>query len=234
MIPSANAKKAAGRKACDLLKDGMIVGLGSGSTAAFFIEELSAKCRKGLKIRAVASSMHSADLARKGGIEVLDINAVSRVDATVDGADEIDPQHRMIKGAGGAHVREKILACASREMIVIVDETKWVSRLGKTKLPVEVLFYGAPSTRSHLEKMGFQGEWRRNPDETLFTTENGNLLFDIRFPSSLSHPEIEDRKIRSVPGVIDTGFFFGIATSIVTGYEDGSVKLDTAAAAKEI
>lgn len=219
------AKRAAGRKAAEFLQNGMIVGLGSGSTAAHFIEALIDRCRSGLKIQAVASSRHSADLSRKGGVEVLDINSAPRVDLTVDGADEVDPQKRMIKGAGGAHVREKILASASKEMVVIVDETKLVPALGKAKLPIEILFYGSPATRMKIEDIGFSGKWRMNEDGTLFVTENGNLLFDLQFESLPSDPEREHAKILQIPGVIDTGFFFGLAGRLVIGYSDGSVKV---------
>lgn len=220
------AKQSAGAKAAELIQEGMIVGLGTGSTATCFIEALIEKKKKGLFFRAVASSKASADLARTGGIDILDLNSVSTIDLTVDGADEVDLQKRMIKGKGGAHVREKILAVSSKEMIVIIDETKYVSSLGKTPLPVEILPYGAPLTRARLEKCGFQGEWRKNPKtNSLFITENGNLLLDISFTSPLSHPEEIELKIRRHPGVVDTGFFFGIAGRIIIGYQDGKVNV---------
>jgi ribose 5-phosphate isomerase A len=219
------AKEAAGRKAAEFIEDGMIVGLGSGSTAACFIEALVQKAKRGLRIQAVASSRHSADLAKAGGIAVSDINAVPRVDITVDGADEIDPQKRMIKGGGGAHVREKILAAASDEMVVIVDETKLVSALGRAKLPVEVLFYGSPSTRRKIEELGYQGRWRTNPDKTFYLTENGNLIFDIHFPSPPPHPEKDHENIIRIPGVVDTGFFFGLAGRVVVGRSDGQTEV---------
>lgn len=215
------AKKAVGHKAAELIQSGMIVGLGSGTTAACFIQAL---IERKLRIEAVASSRHSADLAKAGGIAVLDINSVPHIDLTVDGADEIDSQKRMIKGGGGAHVREKILAASSREMVVIVDETKLVSSLGRAKLPVEILFYGAPSTRTRLERLGLKGKWRTNQDGSFFITENGNLLFDIQFDSPLPHPEKEHEKILQVPGVVDTGFFFGLAGKVFVGFDDGSVK----------
>jgi len=219
------AKKAAGHKAAELIQDGQIVGLGTGSTAAYFIESLIERCKQGLKITAVSSSRASAEQARRGGIEVLDINEVLHVDITVDGADQIDPQKRMIKGGGGAHVREKILASSSDELVVIVDETKVVSSLGKTKLPVEVLFYGSPSTRQKLEELGYSGRWRMNEDHSLFITENGNLIFDIIFDSPLLYPEQDHEKIIHVPGVVDTGFFFGYAGRVIIGASDGSTKM---------
>lgn len=207
-------KKAAGRKAAQLIQNGMIVGLGTGTTAACFIEAL---IERHLHIRAVASSRASADLARKGGIHVVDLNEVPHVDITVDGADEIDPLKRMIKGGGGAHVREKILAYASKELVIVVDKSKCVEKLGKAKLPVEVLFFGSPSTRHQLEKLGFKGEWRKQSDGSFFITENGNLIFDIHFPHLLQNPEAEHLKIIQVPGVVDTGFFFGIAGRVIVG-----------------
>lgn len=220
-----DAKRAAAAKAATFIQNGMIVGLGTGSTACYFIQDLIQKCHEGLNIQTVPSSRHSADLAKKGGIPVLDINSVPRIDITVDGADEIDSQKRMIKGGGGAHVREKILSCSSKEMVVIVDDTKLVSSLGKIKLPVEILFYGSPATRERLEKLGFQGTWRLNEDKTLFITENGNLLFDIHFKEPLFSPEKEHLRILQVPGVVDTGFFFHIAGRVVIGHSNGTTEV---------
>lgn len=131
----------------------------------------------------------------------------------------------MIKGGGGAHVREKILASASNEMIVIVDESKLVPALGKAKLPVEVLFYGSPATRMKIEEMGYNGRWRMGSDGTLFITENGNLIFDIEFPSPPPHPEKDHEQLIHIPGVIDTGFFFNLAGRVVVGYNDGRVEV---------
>jgi ribose 5-phosphate isomerase A len=219
------AKQCAGKKAAEWIQSGMIVGLGTGSTSACFIESLIARCKTGLKITAVASSHTSADLAKRGGIEILNLNDVPKVDITVDGADEIDPKKRMIKGGGGAHVREKILAAASHEMVVIVDETKLVPSVGIHKLPVEILTFGAPSTRKKLEKAGYRGEWRMAGPESLYITENGNFLFDIAFAAPPPLPEQEHETIRHIPGVIDTGFFFGYAGRVIIGYLDGTVKI---------
>ena len=219
------AKRAAGEKAAALIQNGQIVGLGTGSTAAYFIESLIERVKQGLQITAVSSSRASAEQARRGGIVVLDINEVPHIDITVDGADEIDPQKRMIKGGGGAHVREKILASASDELVIIVDQTKVVPALGRAKLPVEVLFYGSPSTRRKLEKLGYLGHWRMNKDKSLFITENGNLIFDIAFESLPIDPELDHEKILHVPGVVDTGFFFGYAGRVIIGSSDGSTQM---------
>jgi len=220
-----DAKKAAAEQAVNFIQNKTIIGLGTGSTATFFIQCLIEKYHEGLDIQTVPSSRHSADLARKGGLPVLDINAVPRIDITVDGADEIDKKKRMIKGGGGAHVREKILATSSEEMIVIVDDTKLVSLLGQSKLPVEILFYGSPSTRAKIEALGFQGKWRLNNDKTLFVTENGNLLFDIQFEQPLTNPEEDHLRLLQIPGVIDTGFFFNIAGRVIIGRDNGTTEM---------
>jgi len=219
------AKKAAAKKAAEWIENGMIVGLGTGSTTAYFIECLAEKVHKGLSIQAVASSENTKELAAQKTIPLIDLNDAPRIDITVDGADEIDPKKRMIKGGGGALVREKILAFTSKEMVVIVDMSKVVNALGKRKLPVEILTFGAPFTRKKLEQAGFQGAWRKNEQGAFYVTENGNFLFDIVFSHLLQSPEEEHTIIRNIPGVIDTGFFFGIAGRVIVGYPDGNVKI---------
>ena len=221
-----NAKKAAGRAAADLIKNDMIVGLGTGSTANYFIEALAFRMKQGLYLKAVVpSSQRSFDLAKKLGLPAQDINQVPYIDITVDGADEIDPLKRMIKGGGGAHVREKILAVNSREMVVIVDETKLVSKVGVGKLPVEILFFGSPATRNALEKKGYFGKWRLNEDGGFFITENTNLTYDVVFDTPPLYPEQVHEEMIHIPGVIDTGFFFNIAGRVVVGYFDGHFEI---------
>ena len=219
------AKAAAGRRAAMLIENGMIVGLGSGSTAAYFIDALIHRVNQGLRISAVASSNASAKLASQGGIRVLDINAAPKIDMTVDGADEIDQKKQMIKGGGGAHTREKILAAASHEMVVIVDETKLVNAIGQCKLPVEILHFGSPITRNRLENQGYKGQWRINADGSLFLTDNGNPIFDIRFDFPPANPEEENEQILRTLGVIDTGFFFHLAGRVLIGHLDGTVEM---------
>lgn len=225
MVGAEEAKKAVGKRAAELIQQEMIVGLGTGSTANYFIDHLIERFKKGLKIQAVCSSHASLERAKRGGIPILDINDVSHIDITVDGADEIDPQKRMIKGGGGAHVREKILASSSNEMVVIVDETKLVERVGTSKLPVEILFYGSSATKRKLEKMGYQCKWRMNKDGSLFLSDNGNIILDIFFDAPPIDPEHEHSKIIHVPGVVDTGFFFGLAGRVIIGYLNGKVEV---------
>lgn len=212
-------KKAIGVKAASLVENGMLIGLGTGTTATYFIQALIERCKQGLKIRAVSSSIRSQEMATKGGIEVLDMNQVTSIDITIDGADEIDPQNRMIKGGGGAHVREKIVASTSKKMMVIVDESKLVTKLGKFGLPVEILPFGISATLHKLEKLGYRGKIR---DE--FTTDNGNLIWDIHSPTYFDHPEIDHDKILKTPGVVDTGFFLDLPVQVLVGYANGKME----------
>jgi ribose 5-phosphate isomerase A len=216
-------KRAVGYMAAELIEDGMNVGLGSGSTAFFFIERLIQRCREGLQIRAAASSQHSLHLAQAGGIPLVDIDAAIALDITVDGADEIDPQKRMIKGGGGAHVREKIIANMSRELIIIVDESKLVAELGRCKLPVEVLPFAHHATLHHIEKAGYKGTFRTAKDGSLFVTDNHNLIIDIHFEKTRAHPEEDHETLIHLPGVVDTGFFFHLAGRVIVGFADGQV-----------
>ncbi|MBS0616002.1 MAG: ribose-5-phosphate isomerase RpiA [Verrucomicrobia bacterium] len=213
------AKQRAGEKAASFIQDGMIVGLGTGSTATYFIKELM---KRGLKITAVASSERSQNLAKQGGIPLIDINTINHIDITVDGADEIDPEKRMIKGGGGALLREKIVASMSKEMVVIVDESKLVSHLGSRKLPVEIIPFAHMATIHKLQKHGYKGELRRN-EKAPYLTENGNYIYDIQLKNC--RPEEDHEAILHVPGVVETGFFLDYAGRVVIGFLDGTVQV---------
>ena len=220
-----NPKKLAAEKAVEWVKPGMIVGLGSGSTTAYFIEHLGLLCRKGLHIQAVATSHATTALAKKEMIPLLDMNDTSHIDLTIDGADEIDLEKRMIKGRGGAHVREKIIAYSSQELLIIVDATKCVSQLGRGTLPVEILFFGFSATRYQLEQLGYFGQWRTSEEGSLFLSDNGNPIYDITFASPPHSPEREHQRLKEVPGVVDTGFFFRLATRVIVGFPDGHIEV---------
>lgn len=217
------AKKAVGHKAADLVHDGMRVGIGTGSTVFYFIERLVQRCREGLKIQAVASSVQSMHLAHQGNIPLLDINTVIELDLTVDGADEIDPQKRMIKGGGGALVREKMLASISKEMIVIADESKRVQHLGKCKLPVEVIAFAPQAILHRIARLGYRGEFRAEKDGSFYVTDNGNYIIDIHFSQPRQNPEEDHEALIHVPGVVDTGFFFHLAGRVIIGFFDGQI-----------
>lgn len=220
-------KQALGEKAASLVLDGMLVGLGTGSTAAYFIKSLIKRVRAGLKITCVSSSNASSKLAHDGGIEVLDMSEVDSIDLVVDGADEVDPQKRLIKGKGGALLREKILAAASKQMVVIVDESKLVEELGRSGLPVEILPFGARATIAHLDKLGLKGKLRAssNTKDAFYITDNGNYIFDVTYPTLFSEPEKTHAAIIQIPGVIETGFFFNLASRLLIGYVNGNIEL---------
>jgi ribose 5-phosphate isomerase A len=222
-MSSEAIKKAVGYKAAELVHNGMRVGLGTGTTAFFFIERLIQRCKEGLKISAVASSERSLQQASQGHIPMLAIEEVTSLDLTVDGADEIDPQKRMIKGGGGALVREKIVAAMSKEMVVIVDEKKCVHALGKCKLPVEIIPFAHNATFHHIAKAGYRGEFRKKSDGSPYITDNSNLIFDIHFDKLRESPEEDHETLIHIPGVVDTGFFFNLAGRVVVGFADGQV-----------
>lgn len=216
-------KKRVGQKAASLVEEGMLVGLGTGSTASCFIDSLIERCREGLKITAVSSSQRSLQQARAGGIHTMDFNQFATLDLTVDGTDEIDPQNRMIKGGGGALVREKILATSSRQVVVIADEGKLVSVLGKCPLPVEIIPFGIRATLAKIQAMGYQGNMRTNPDGTFYVTDNGNYILDIFSPGGFAKPEEDHERLIHQPGVVDTGFFFNLPLRLLVGRKDGTV-----------
>lgn len=216
-------KKKLGIRAASLVEEGMLVGLGTGSTASCFIESLIDRCKEGLKISVVSSSFSSLELAKRGRIPIADMDQVSRVDLTIDGADEIDPFDRMIKGGGGALVREKILATSSTTMIVIVDETKLVNQLGKFGLPVEIIPFGCRATISKIQNFGYDGKMRKKEDGSLYITDNGNHIFDIHFPLLFPHPEEVHNQLVNIAGVVETGFFFNIPIQLLVGYSDGNI-----------
>lgn len=225
IIQDQIAKKSAAYAAASFIQNGMTVGLGTGTTATFFIERLIERCREGLKISAVATSSRSEALARQGGIPIEDINHLLAIDLTVDGADEIDINKCMIKGGGGALLREKIVASMSKEMIVIVDETKLVNKLGKFPLPVEIVPFGYTATIHHIEKLGWSGKLRMTPTDEFFRTDNGNYIYDIHFNELINDPEQLQHRLREIVGVIESGLFIRLAKRVVIGYNNGNVEI---------
>ncbi|MFQ5729024.1 MAG: ribose 5-phosphate isomerase A [Waddliaceae bacterium] len=218
-------KKAAAKAAVDLIKEGMVIGLGTGSTAEYFISHLAERCRSGLHITAVATSIPSKEQAKSEGIPIIDINSRISIDIAVDGADEIDPQKRLIKGGGGALFREKIVAGMSKEFIVIADESKLVDHFGRFPLAVEISPFAYRATLSKLEDHGYPGTLRQNSKRENFLTENGNYIVDINLPYPCTDPEKDDGHIRCIPGVIESGFFFNMAGRIIVGFFDDHIEI---------
>lgn len=212
-----DGKKAAALKALEWVQDGMRIGLGSGTTSRHFIQHLSRLCKEGLKVSAIASSTESENLAKQGGIPLLDVHAIDTLDLTVDGADEIDSQKRLIKGRGGALLREKIIASMSKQFIIIADPSKQVEKLGKQPLPVEILPFGANATKKKIEKLGCSASLRRKPDGSIYITDNHNWILDLQFPHPFIHPEQVNEQLIEIPGILETGFFFDLAPIIIIG-----------------
>lgn len=207
------AKEAAGIAAANLIQDGMTVGLGTGSTVAFFIASLAT--RK-LKIKAVATSFRSAELAKKLGISVLD--EAETLDIAVDGADEIDKLGQMIKGGGGALLREKIVASMTKQMIIIIDEKKYVDKLGAFPLPVEISTFCYKATLQHLAE--FSPRLRKSKDGKPFLTDNGNYIADLHL-KSIENPELINAKLQSITGVLETGLFLNLKPTVLIGHTNG-------------
>jgi ribose 5-phosphate isomerase A len=221
-----DAKKLAADKAVELVKDGMIVGLGTGSTAFFAIQKIGERIKEGLKIRAVASSLASTELARLAGIPLAGMTEINSIDVTIDGADEVDEYCNLTKGGGGALTREKILAYNSKVFIVIVDESKLSRRLGKFPVAVEVVPFGYNLALLHLEKLGCKAVVRQKKEQ-FFKTDNGNWIVDCRF-NEIRDPEALNTAINNIPGVIESGLFSNkLVHSVIAGHENGEVKILT-------
>lgn len=222
-----DGKEAAARFAVGLVKSGMTVGLGTGSTATFAIQALSERiAAEGLQIRGVPSSERSRSLAQSLNIPLIELADPREIDMTLDGADEADPLFNLIKGGGGALVREKIVASASREVVIIVDASKIKPALGGFPLPVAILPFGMSATLRRLEVFGTAITLRPDPahPEQPFTTDDGLHIADVRL-NAVTDPAQLERAIKQTVGVAEVGLFIGIATQIIVGHADGSVEV---------
>jgi ribose 5-phosphate isomerase A len=207
----------------EFVQAGMRLGLGTGSTAERFIRLLGERVRAGLDVACVPSSDATEALARELGIPLLDWTDGATLDMTVDGADEVDPGLRLIKGGGAALVREKIVAAASRQMTVIVDESKIVPWLGAFPLPVAIIPFGRERTLLRLN--GFAPATLRTSDGRPVVTDDGLMVADLAFGDQIQDPEGLDAALLATPGVAATGLFLGIATRAVVGFADGSARV---------
>jgi ribose 5-phosphate isomerase A len=211
-----------GEYALRYVKPGHIIGLGTGSAASAFIGALIAS---GIKVRGVATSKHSEQMAREGGIEVVGLDVADRIDVTIDGADEVDPRLNLIKGKGGALVREKIVATASRREIIVVGFEKLVRRLGEHgMLPVEVVPFAAPLCLRLIKKLGLRPVIRRNSDGAESLSDNGNLIIDCKVDSTLNARRV-NQELLALPGVVDHGLFLGIAHTVLVAQADGTINV---------
>jgi ribose 5-phosphate isomerase A len=221
-------KRLVGEEAARLVEDGMAVGLGTGSTATQFVYALARRIEAGLHIAGgVCSSQATKDLAVSLNIPVTDLDTYPELDLYIDGADEIDPQLRLLKGAGGALLREKVLASTAKRFVVIADISKQVSHLGQHfPVPVETTPFAVTPVRRQLEALGATVTIRQRGD-SIFITDNHNIILDCAFPQGISEPETLDARIHSIVGVVETGFFFKLAQAAIIGGPEG-IKLLTA------
>ena len=211
-------------RAASLVADGQVVGLGTGRAAAAFIQALAERVRGGLRVRGVPTSEASAILARELGITLVSLNEVESLDLTVDGADEVDPQLNLIKGYGGALVREKIVAAASKKLVILVGEEKLVPALGtRGKIPVEVLPFGLASTSRHLLALGMKSQQRITDGKPL-VTDNGNVILDCA-TGPIAQPTELEAAIRAIPGVVGTGLFLGMADLVLVQHGERTDEL---------
>ncbi|HEX6806675.1 MAG TPA: ribose-5-phosphate isomerase RpiA [Gemmatimonadaceae bacterium] len=223
MDPRAAAKRDAAVRAVDAVQPGMVVGLGTGSTAAFAIEEIGRRIAAGAlrDIVGIPTSNASHRLALECGVPLTTLEQHPTVDVTIDGADEIDPAGRVLKGGGGALLREKIVATRSARWILVVDAAKLVPQLGaRYPLPVEVVTFGWQGHMDAIVALGAEPVLRLGGEHP-FVTDEGHYLIDARFPTGIEDPDAVHRALRARPGVVDTGLFLGLASEIVVGADNG-------------
>ncbi len=207
-------KEAAARASLRFVKDGQVVGLGTGSTAAYFIQLLGEQVKKGLRIRGIATSVRSGELAASLGIPLTTLDESQQIDVTVDGADEVDPELRLIKGGGGALLREKIVASATRQLVIVADATKKVPVLGKFPLPVEVIKFAQALVTKKIEALGAVVELRRDAGGKPFLTDENNHILDCRF-GQIPDADSMAWKLSDIPGVVEHGLFIGMASVVL-------------------
>jgi ribose 5-phosphate isomerase A len=223
------AKFNAAQAALDYIKDGMVVGLGTGSTSAHFVRALGQRVRQGLRVRGVPTSEATRNLAEQEGVPLVEISQVSAIDVDVDGADEVDTAFRLVKGGGGALLREKIVAAASKRMVVIADESKWVETLGAFPLPVEVTRFGFTMTQQRvaeaLRKTGCAGDEvvlriSGKANEPVIT-DGGNYILDAHV-QRIANAEALATELQAIAGVVEHGLFIGLAQTVILGKAKGA------------
>ena len=221
-----NPKLIAAERAVSYIQDGMTVGLGTGSTSAFAIHALGRRFQaEPLALRCIATSRESEELGRSYGLPFALFDDVPYFDITIDGADEIDPQFRLIKGAGGALVREKIVAAATRTEIIIVDEGKVKAALGARPLPVAILPYAWQWTQAKIERQfGITAPRRQASAQEPFLSDDGLFILDLEFGAPLPTPDTLEQQLKMIVGVVETGLFVGLCQRVIIGYEDGHLE----------
>lgn len=218
-----NGKQAAGIQAVQEISDGMVVGLGTGTTVYYFLEALAEKVKLGLKLTGVATSQQTVELARKWGIPMKPLNSVQSIDLTIDGADEVSPYLDGIKGGGGALLYEKLVAVASKKRIWIVDASKTVKQLGAFPLPVEVIPFSWKQVNRKLENKGLHPALRTQKDGSPFLTDARHYILDLHL-NTIENPSALANELDHLPGIVEHGLFLGMTDSVIIGYPDGHIE----------
>lgn len=218
MKQAAELKKMVGEEAAGYIKDGMKVGLGSGSTMYYLMKELGERVKQGLQVTGIPTSNKTAEWAREFGVPLTNFTEVQELDLAIDGADEVDADLHLIKGGGGALLREKIVADAAKELLIIVDESKIVQHLGAFPLPVEVVPFGWEVTAAKVTGLGCELK-RREVDGQAYKTDNGNYILDCDF-KEIQNPEKLQQDLISLVGVVETGLFINMTTKVLVGKEE--------------
>ena len=222
MLSANDIKRKVGEQAAQLLKPGMIAGIGTGSTAYWLLIALGKQVQEGLSIRCVPTSRETARLATEQQIPLIELNDAPVIDITIDGADEIDPQGQLIKGGGGALLQEKMVAAASRRFVIIADHTKLVDQLGAFPLPVEVIPFGWKQVQRRIEQLYQVKSVLRLKDHQPLVTDHGHYILDCHFNQIPDAPAL-NISLNTIPGVVDNGLFIGMATGTIIGYPDGNI-----------
>lgn len=210
-------KRMAAEASIKYIKDGMTVGLGSGSTVNFMLEKLAERIKEGLTIKGIPSSLKTERFAKQLGIPLTDFSNTTKIDIAIDGADEVDPNLHLLKGGGGSLVREKIVDQAADRLIIIVDSSKTVSKLGDSPLPVEVLPFGFEVTTEQIAAFGCTPVLRKR-DGQPFVSDNGNYIVDCKF-ASIEDPQALHEKLKHITGVVETGLFPQMAHNVIIARE---------------
>ena len=220
-------KEIAGRRAAELVQDGTVVGLGTGSTVLFTLVRIAERIRvEGLSIRGVPTSLDTESKAVEMGIPLVGLDDVAAIDLTIDGADEADPDFCLTKGGGGALLREKVVAHASRREVIVLGRGKLVERLGASfPLPVEVVPFAGPHVEREVARLGAEPVLRTGEGGTEYRTDNGNAILDCRFPDGIADPAATEAALDRIPGVVESGLFVGLAHVLVIGDEDGGCEV---------
>ncbi|MGH1256201.1 MULTISPECIES: ribose-5-phosphate isomerase RpiA [Bacillus] len=219
-----NLKQLAGEYAANFVKDGMKVGLGTGSTVYWLIQKLGERVKEGLSFQAVPTSKETEVSAKQLNISLISLNDVQSLDLTIDGADEIDANLQLIKGGGGALLREKIVATSSKELIIIADESKLVTHLGTFPLPIEIIPFSWKQTERKIQSLGCQTTLRLKNNET-FITDNNNMIIDCIFPHNITNPTNLHTQLKMITGVVETGLFVNMTSKAIIGTKNGIKEL---------